>query len=168
MPAGLGSSPSLPGGSGIIPPAQRPARGVHHWTGTGAARVNARGAAQGLRPPVGAAVEDRTLRPSPRKHGLTLSLRDEQSLRREPWWNAERRAAPAGAAPHRGVRWLELRLSAFRFLFLSCHCEERKRRSNPETRMPNWIASLTLAMTKDFRSCAAMIVTKPAATAGTV
>src|SRR5271155_2214834 len=34
------------------------------------------------------------LAPSPTKPGPTLSLRDEDSLWREPWWNADRRARP--------------------------------------------------------------------------
>ena len=125
-----GGASAVPAGGGLVTLA--PGRFRHHPAGTmtGARGAsldwdrhgagNARGAAQGLRPPVGAAVEDRTLRPSPRKHGLTLSLRDEQSLRREPRWNAERRAAPAGAAPHRKVRWLDVcafRRSASFFFF---------------------------------------------------
>jgi len=62
-----------PGGSGIILPALGPAREV--LTGLGQAGAdNARGDARGLRPPVGAAVQDRTLPPRPRKHGLMLSL----------------------------------------------------------------------------------------------
>ena len=55
---------------------------------------NARGEAQDLRPPVGAGVPDRALLPRPRKPGLKLSLGDESSLWREPWWNADRRARP--------------------------------------------------------------------------
>jgi len=64
--------------------------------------------------------------PRPRKHGLKLSLRDDDSLWREPWWNADRRARPqrrVGASrPLRGAnrtRWCgheTLRLSAFHFL----------------------------------------------------
>ena len=45
-------------------------------------------------PRLGRALQDQTLRPSRRKHGLTLSLGDEHSLWREPRWNAERRALP--------------------------------------------------------------------------
>jgi len=57
-------------------------------------RVTPAQTVQGLRSPVGAGVKDRALRPSPRKPGLKLSLGDEYSLRREPWWNADRRARP--------------------------------------------------------------------------
>ena len=93
------------------------ARGAR-WTGTGAAPVSCRGAARGLRPPVGAAVPDRTLRPSPRKRGPKLSPWDEESLGREPQWNADRRAAPrsstsVGAAAPQGAEVADLRLSAF-------------------------------------------------------
>ena len=73
-------------------PARRRARCIAGLGQAGAG--NARGAARGLRPPVGAGFEDQTLRPSRRKHGLTLSLGDEHSLWREPRWNAERRALP--------------------------------------------------------------------------
>ncbi len=78
VPAGLGSSPWLPGGLGIISPALGPAREVHRWTGTGG----------GGESPPGKWLK----RPSPRKHGLTPSLRRRKSLWREPWWNADRRA----------------------------------------------------------------------------
>jgi hypothetical protein len=36
--------------------------------------------------------------PSPRKHGLELGLWDDESLRSEPRWNADRCAHPAGCA----------------------------------------------------------------------
>jgi hypothetical protein len=55
--------------------------------------------AQGLRPPVGAAVQDRTLRTAPPKHGLVLSLGDQLSPWPEPQWDAERRARSAERAP---------------------------------------------------------------------
>src|SRR5580704_12175133 len=38
------------------------------------------------------------LRPRPRKHGLELSVRDDDSLWREPRWNADRCAHPEGCA----------------------------------------------------------------------
>ncbi len=72
------------------------------WDRRGAG--NARGEARGLRPPVGAGLQDRTLRPGPRKHGLTLSLGDQLSPWREPQWNADRRARFARRAPYRKVR----------------------------------------------------------------
>src|SRR5580704_6286296 len=59
------------------------ARGAR-WTGTGDG---------GQRP----------FRPRPRKPGLKLSLRDDDSLWREPWWNADRRAAPLGGAAPDGA-----------------------------------------------------------------
>ena len=59
---------------------------------------NARCTAQDLRSPVGAGFPDRALLPRPRKPGLKLSLWDDKSLWREPWWNADRRAHPAGCA----------------------------------------------------------------------
>jgi hypothetical protein len=74
-------------------PALRPAREVFAGLGQAGAG-NARGAARGLRPPVGAGFSDRTLRPSRRKHGLAPRLGDEHSPWREPRWNAERRALP--------------------------------------------------------------------------
>jgi hypothetical protein len=58
------------------------------------ARVTPAATAFGLRPPVEAAVSDRALRLCPRKPGLKLSLGDDDSLWREPWWNADRRARP--------------------------------------------------------------------------
>ena len=36
--------------------------------------------------------------PRPRKHGLRLGLWDDESPGSEPWWNADRRAPPAGGA----------------------------------------------------------------------
>jgi len=55
-----------------------------------------------------------------------LRLRDDDSLRREPRWNAGRCARPVGRVPQRKLRWLRnsvLRRSAS-FSFLR-HCEER-------------------------------------------
>jgi hypothetical protein len=57
------------------------------------------------------------LKPRPRKPGLELSLWDQQSLWREPWWNADGRARLARRALHRQVQPLP-RLSAFRLPFL--------------------------------------------------
>ena len=51
------------------------------------------GEAQGLRSPVGAAVQDRTLRTVP--ESLTLSLGDQLSPWREPQWNAAMKVALA-------------------------------------------------------------------------
>jgi hypothetical protein len=50
--------------------------------------------------------------PRPRKRGLGLSG-GVRSPKREPRWNADRRARPAGRAPHPMMRRLVLRLSAF-------------------------------------------------------
>ena len=86
------------------------------WDRRGAG--NTRGAARGLRPPVGAAVSDRALRPSPRKHGPRLSLGDEQSPWREPRWNADRRAHPAGCEPHRKMRRMDCALVGVPLPFL--------------------------------------------------
>src|SRR4029077_20597461 len=89
------------GGSGISLPALRPAREVHRWTGTGQ---------HGVTP---------VMTKSP-EAWPELRLWDEKSLRQEPWWNADRRAAPKRAEPHPMVRWkVTQRLSAFRFLFSS-------------------------------------------------
>jgi hypothetical protein len=56
--------------------------------------------------------------PRPRKHGLELGLRDDESLGSEPRWNADRCAHPEGcAAVPGGTARGALRLSAFRFLF---------------------------------------------------
>ena len=57
------------------------------------------GEAQGLRLPVEAAVQDRTLRTAPRKHGLVPGLGDQLSPWPEPQWDAERRARSARARP---------------------------------------------------------------------
>jgi hypothetical protein len=100
-------------------------RCVRCFTGLGQAGTgNARGAAQGLRPPVGAGLPDRALLPGPRKHGLRLSQRRRKSLGREPWWNADRRARFARRAPRASADNGWLRLPAFRFLFR--HCERSK------------------------------------------
>ena len=76
-----------------------------------------------------------------------------RSLPQVPWWNAERRARPDGRAPCReGTEVTEQRLSAFRFPFR--HCEERLRRSNPDSVPPTldcFVASL-LAMTRIIRA----------------
>ena len=104
-----------------------PGRLGHQPAGT---RTGTRGAS--LQPgatPAGAS--RRILAPPPGKPGPTLSLRDEQSHWREPWWNADTRArcASARAAPEaradgnvrsRGaVSPLPLRVSAFRFLLFA-------------------------------------------------
>jgi len=81
----------FPGGLGIILPALGPAREVLHWTGTGYGAGNTRGAACGPRPE--GRPKDRTLRPRPRKHGLTPSLGDESPFGESREWNAGRRAA---------------------------------------------------------------------------
>ena len=65
--------------SGISLPALRPACEVLHWTGTGGA-----GNARLLR--------DRTF--TSQEAWPELSLGDDDSLWREPWWNAGRRARP--------------------------------------------------------------------------
>jgi hypothetical protein len=85
--------------SGISLPALRPAREVRRCTGTGfSARVTPVATAQGLRPPVGAAVEDRALRPSPRKPGLELSPWDESPS------GQSRGGTPAGERARSGGR----------------------------------------------------------------
>src|SRR5271155_6152676 len=67
------------------------------------------------------------VRPRPRKPGLKLSHWDDESLWREPWWNAGRRARPTAEgrrkplSPWRAPRAAacgarKLRLPAFRFL----------------------------------------------------
>ena len=96
VPAGRGSSPPFPGGLGIILPALGPAREVLHWTGTGYGAGNTRGAACGPRPE--GRPKDRTLRPRPRKHGLTPSLGDESPFGESREWNAGRRARLAWTA----------------------------------------------------------------------
>ena len=137
MPAGRGECGAR--GRGLISCA--PGRLGHHacrhydrrarcfaGLGQAGAGVMPASTAQGLRPPVGAGVQDRALRPSPRKPGPKLSLRDDDSLWREPWWNAGRRARPQaeGGASRlsvaRPARRLHaglglLRLPAFRFPF---------------------------------------------------
>ena len=90
-PRALGSSPSHPGGSGIMP--------AGTMTGARGASLEVDAVLAGAtRRIVGAAVHEAW---------PELSLWDEQSLGQEPRWNAERRAAPAGAAPHRKVRRLD-------------------------------------------------------------
>ena len=49
-------------------------------------------------PRLGRAFKDRALLPRRRKTGLKLSLGRRKSLWREPWWNADGRAHPAGCA----------------------------------------------------------------------
>ena len=75
MPAG-GLAIRSRAASGISLPALRPGREVLSGLGQAGAG-NTRVTAQGLRPPVGASVSDRALRPRPRKPGLKLSLGDE-------------------------------------------------------------------------------------------
>jgi hypothetical protein len=51
-----------------------------------------------------------------------LSLGMRESLGREPWWNAGRRALPLArvrAAARKAAEVTEQRLTAFRFLFIS-------------------------------------------------
>jgi hypothetical protein len=67
----------LPGGSGIMPPALRPAREVHRCDRTGGAC----GTVRSLMPPLG-------------KPGPTLNLRDESPVGENRKWNAGRRARP--------------------------------------------------------------------------
>ena len=122
----------LPGGIGHHPAGTTTGMRGARCTGTvvrfsGAG--NARGEAQGLRLPVEAAVQDRTLRTAPRKHGLVPGLGDQLSPWPEPQWDAERRAAPSlslprergrvrvGAAPCPQGAGQTTRLSAFRFPF---------------------------------------------------
>jgi hypothetical protein len=82
--------------SGISQPALRPECEVLRWTGTGQGRVTPAQTAsvlprQGDDYRIGAP-------PRPRKHGLELSLRDDDSLWREPRWNADRCAHAEGCA----------------------------------------------------------------------
>jgi len=92
VPAGGGSSPSLPGGSGIMP------------AGT---MTGMRGA---------------SLQPGRRRRGWPeLSRWDDDSLRQEPWWNAGRCARDVSRAPQRKLRRMVLsvfRRSASFFLFV--------------------------------------------------
>jgi len=89
---------------------------------------NARGDARDLSAPVGRSLQDRTLRPGPRKHGLTLSLGRRKSPWQEPRWNADRRAHPCKVrAASRDAEVIKLRLSAFRFLLLQRRREGRQR-----------------------------------------
>jgi hypothetical protein len=89
-----------------------------------------------------------------------------ESLWREPWWNAGRRAAPVGAAPHRKVRRMMLsvfRRSASFFLFVVCSPDGAQR--NP---------GAALRASKPIPDCASlhpgyapgMIVMKAGPTAG--
>ena len=94
----------LPGGIGHHPAGTTTGMRGARCTGTvvrfsGAG--NTRGKAQGLRLPVEAAVQDRTLRTAPRKHGLVPGLGDQLSPWPEPQWDAERRAAPSPIPPPR-------------------------------------------------------------------
>ena len=77
VPAGEGSSPLLSGGSGIMP--------AGTMTGTRGARCN-RGRCWRS--------EARRFGCLPREAWPELSLGMRESLGREPWWNAERYAAP--------------------------------------------------------------------------
>ena len=60
--------------------------------------------------------------PRPRKHGLRLGLWDDESPGSEPWWNADRRAPPAGGAAVPAARQVEesvcRRSISFRFCVL--------------------------------------------------
>ncbi len=69
------------------------------WDRRGAG--NARGEAQGLRPPVGAAVQDRTLRLSLRKHGLCCALGMNSPL------GESRGGTPTGVRALQGARRTE-------------------------------------------------------------
>ncbi len=118
---------AVPAGRGFVPPAlgrlgHHPAgtmtgmRGAR-WTGIGFGAGNAREDAQGLRPRLGGRTGSNAP-DRPRKHGLTPRLGDQPSSWREPQWNADRRARPAGCALRRQVQQVTTRLSAFCFLVL--------------------------------------------------
>ena len=110
-------------------PALRPVGGVLPLDWDRSGRVTPATTALDLRPPIGAGVSDRALRPRPRKPGLK-SRATAEAFASEP--SVERRQASAPAAegrrkpalpwraPHRWCGHETLRLSAFRFLrFLS-------------------------------------------------
>ena len=82
------------------------------WDRLGAG--NARAETDGLRRK---AVKGIVRPPRPRKPGLQLSW-EVTTAQREPPWNAERRAVPAGTAPRPLARVFATRLSAFRVLIL--------------------------------------------------
>ena len=141
-------------------PALGPAREVHRWKWTRCWR--------GQPAAYGSAVHEAW---------PELSLRDEQSLGREPRWNAERRAAPAGAAPHRKVRRLDsapfgvpLPFCLLFHLSPAGRGRERKRAGEGEqalelfsqTLEPPHPNPLPTGEREFFPSCAALIVTKPA------
>ena len=79
---------------------------------------NARGRARGLRPPVGATVQDRTSCRVPGNLAWSCAERARAPTVRAA---VERRQASAsfGCAPHRKMRRLETRLSAFRLLLFA-------------------------------------------------
>ena len=87
-------------------------RRVRCFTGLGQGGAgNARGAACAPRPE--GRSKDHTLRPRPRKHGLTPSFGDESPFGESREWNAGRRAASReGGEPHRWVR--RIRISVYR------------------------------------------------------
>src|SRR5208282_1566432 len=92
-------------------------RRVRCFTGLGQDGAgNTRGAACAPRPE--GRSKDRTLRPRPRKHGLTLSLGDESPFGESREWNAGRRAVSreGGRAAPLGAEDKDRRLPAFRFL----------------------------------------------------
>jgi hypothetical protein len=87
---------------------------VQPWTGIGWARVTP-AQKRTVFAPVGG---QRIVRPPrPRKPGLELSW-EVTTAQREPPWNAERRAVPAGTAPRPLARVVTTRLSAFHILIL--------------------------------------------------
>ena len=69
------------------------------------------------------------LRPRPRKPGLELSLRDDDSLWREPWWDADRRAAHRRAEPHPMVRRIRISVCRRSASLIYCRSEWRTRSS---------------------------------------
>ena len=77
------------------------ARGAR-WTGTGWGGVIATQTARGQRPPVGASLSTGRSGHVAGSHWPVPRLWDDNSLGQEPWWNADRRAAPKGQSR---ARW---------------------------------------------------------------
>jgi hypothetical protein len=95
---------------------------------------NARLGTRGLRPPVGATVQDRTSRHVPGAWP-GVAPKGRKPRRQEPRWNADRRARPAGHAPHPMMRAVGSRVCRRFASFFGCLPEASLKESLSEL---NW------------------------------
>ena len=132
VPAG-GAIHSVLGRRGHQPPGTMTGTRGARWTGTGWGGVIAAQTARGQRPPVGASLSTRRSGHVPGSHWPVPRLWDDNSLRQEPWWNADRRAAPKGQSR---ARWCGGYGSAFVGVPLPWIYLAKKGEANGKTETP--------------------------------